>query len=670
MKVLSLTECNYVTTIPDFSKCLGLERLTLARCYRLKRIESFIGDLQLLIHLEIKWCGHLINLSEEVGALVKLKRLSLQGCTKLRQLPSSLGNLTSLVELDLSHTGIVKLPNSIGGLVKLELLLLSDTPMRRLPSSIGKLKSLCILCFSRIITHFKSDDVWQLPSDISMLENLEELDLSHRNELKGEIPYGIGQLKSLRILNLEYTRICGIPRTINSLHHLQTLNLSGCHEIYRLPELPTSLTCLRLESKSLLSVPNLSNLTNLVELLLSDGSNDIGRSNLITGYYLRQIGRLSRLKDLHLQLLNVPAPQELASLSHLEVLNLCCLDLETLMQLPSSLSSLNLENFSIKGTELLSSCLRLRNLLTLQFKNCKVEDIPLDGLPKLRNLHVSCCKLFKRLSIPPELTKLQNVVVLSCPELVEIQVVGLLKSLKFFYVDECKSLRRIGGLSYLKNLEQLKIESCHVLTDLEGLNKLESLKYLDVTKCTSLIRLIHASCTNIPDDCLIEIRWCGDFINCTWIYPREISLKRYREKIFLDTSNKTEYPFTIVFQLFHKTGRSVAMQSKEKDNVTPDSVTYKGLITDVKGFGYHVKRMRYKNHRQDDNWRVEIKSDNQVKEMVQLASKRGFIQLDVTVGIDNEWVERNYSLSIIDELERMWAHESGVEWDDLDPDEL
>ncbi|XP_039165785.1 TMV resistance protein N-like [Eucalyptus grandis] len=39
LKVLSLTECSYLTTIPDFSKCLDLERLTLARCYWLKRIE-------------------------------------------------------------------------------------------------------------------------------------------------------------------------------------------------------------------------------------------------------------------------------------------------------------------------------------------------------------------------------------------------------------------------------------------------------------------------------------------------------------------------------------------------------------------------------------------------------------------------------------------------------
>ncbi|KAL3746911.1 hypothetical protein ACJRO7_015792, partial [Eucalyptus globulus] len=108
LRVISLTECDGLTTIPDFSKCLHLQRLTLAHCSRLKRIQSFIGHLQSLIEIDIEGCIGLTELPEELGALAKLQRFSLQGCYGLCELPSSLENLTSLIELDLSSTGIAK----------------------------------------------------------------------------------------------------------------------------------------------------------------------------------------------------------------------------------------------------------------------------------------------------------------------------------------------------------------------------------------------------------------------------------------------------------------------------------------------------------------------------------------------------------------------------------
>ncbi|KAL3746371.1 hypothetical protein ACJRO7_015344 [Eucalyptus globulus] len=490
LKVLSLIECHGITTTPDFSKCLGLERLTLLGCSRLKKIESFIGYLPSLIELEIEECKGLTVLPKEVGALGKLVRFSLWGCSRLRELPSSIGNITTLIELDLSYTGIIKLPNSIQDLVKLESFLLRDTRLTELSASIEKLKSLRVLCLS--ISGLSSlEHVWQVPSGINMLKNLEELDLSGRVEMKGEILVGIKELSSLVILNLR-----------------------ECHRIQVLPELPTSLTFLFLQSESLLSVPNLSNFTNLVELLLSDDSRNTGKSNLLPSCDLRWIGRLSRLKKLELNLLNVPAPQELASLSHLEELTLCYLDLETLVQLPSSRWSLG-------------------NLSTLEFYRCEVEAIPLEKLPRLKKLNIDGCKQLERLYIPLELRNLRQAWVSRCPKLVEIQVLGLSVSLESLRVYGCESLIRIGGLSDLKNLGELVIQQCNVLTKVEGLHELESLKSLDVKECMSLTKVIDAFCTNIQDDCLVEISGCGDFIK-----QGATSLKRYKEETLLDKPNK------------------------------------------------------------------------------------------------------------------------------------
>lgn len=92
----------------------------------------------------------------------------MRGCSGLRELPGSLGNLTILKELGSSHTGI-----------------------RELPNSIEKLKSLRVSHFA--ICH-REDHAWLLPSGISMLVKLEELDLSGHKGLEGEIPDGIGGL--------------------------------------------------------------------------------------------------------------------------------------------------------------------------------------------------------------------------------------------------------------------------------------------------------------------------------------------------------------------------------------------------------------------------------------------------------------------------------------------
>lgn len=236
----------------------------------------------------------------------------------------------------------------------------------------------------------------------------------------------------------------------------------------------------------------------------------------------------------------------------------------------------------------------------------EVKDIPLDGLPQLEFLTVYGCKLLQRLTIPLELRKLRRAHVSSCPELVEIEVVGLSKSLEFVFVLGCKSLRRIHGLSYLKSLKELVILLCDVLTNVEGLHELKSLKFLNVKGCTSLRRLIDDSCTNIPDDCLIEIQGCGDFIkDSAATYPSGITLKRYKEEIFPDTPNFESKSDKTIYEGDHETendptnsdvgdatgvvlssGKGTA--SRSGNDVTFSSGSSKGLRSQ-NGFDYRKK---------------------------------------------------------------------------------
>ncbi|XP_039165797.1 TMV resistance protein N-like [Eucalyptus grandis] len=112
LKVLSMTSCYGITTIPDISRCLALEMLTLANCWNLKKIESFIGNLHSLIELKIEKCSNFTDLPEEVGALVKLKHFSLSGYEgsyslegNAGLLPSGISMLRNLEEQDYHEYG-------------------------------------------------------------------------------------------------------------------------------------------------------------------------------------------------------------------------------------------------------------------------------------------------------------------------------------------------------------------------------------------------------------------------------------------------------------------------------------------------------------------------------------------------------------------------------------
>ncbi|KAI6668416.1 hypothetical protein NL676_013556 [Syzygium grande] len=101
-----------------------------------------------------------------------------------------------------------------------------------------------------------------------------------------------------------------------------------------------------------------------------------------------------------------------------------------------------------------------------------------------------------------------------------------------------------------------------------------------------------------------------------------------------------EHLFTIRFHLGEKKSSEGfefvgGITRKDKD-VTSDSVTYKGLITDVKGFGFHLKRMWYDTLKEDSELLIEIKTDEQVSGMLQLASERGSIDLYVEGEADSD----------------------------------
>ncbi|XP_056166432.1 uncharacterized protein LOC130137905 [Syzygium oleosum] len=351
----------------------------------------------------------------------------------------------------------------------------------------GNLKNLKVLSMEHTL-------IRKLPSTIGMLKNLEELHASGCEELSGEIPSEIGALSSLKILELSDAHISGVPTTINHAPHLERLDLTGCNEVQGLPELPKSLIYLHFRSSALRIALDLSNLTNLVDLLLSDGSEDVlqASSDLLPSSSLGWIRRLSKLKKLDLSLSNIPAPPtEFGSLPHLNELILSGLDLQSISQLPPSLLELQLVNFN--STVSWSIFSNLKNLSKLRLSQSQLQEIELSGLEQLRALSVTKYELLKRLFIPESLKKLKELWVSECPKLVEIEGLEALESLEEMYIQDCGSIKRLFDLSNSKLLNCLFISDCYELRAVEGLSGLESLNALLVYECSSLEKLIIPS---------------------------------------------------------------------------------------------------------------------------------------------------------------------------------
>ncbi|KAL3730596.1 hypothetical protein ACJRO7_027596 [Eucalyptus globulus] len=303
-------------------------------------------------------------------------------------------------------------------------------------------------------------------------EKFEELYLGCRKELEGDIPDEIGYLSSLRVLDLCSTKICRVPRTIKMISCLLTLDLTRCDEITELPELPTSLVCLHVQSAV---VPNLSKFTNLVDLALSDFSANQNSSNVKHKCDLRWIGRLSKLKELSLYFLKFIAPvPELGLLSLPEHLRLRGLDLQPL-------------KYS-KGSPLFNS----KVLLDLTLNCSGLQEIQLGGLSQLQHLSLLSCEL-RSLSIPYSLWTLY---VRRCPNMIEIQSVGMSASLKILNIYECRSIGRIvscsevGSRGVLHQSESSSIETTDCSPKVLCLpNAFKKLKCLRLSTCENLLEI-------------------------------------------------------------------------------------------------------------------------------------------------------------------------------------
>lgn len=157
------------------------------------------------------------QIPKEIADLTELEVLHLMNdgdYTQTYPMPKEIGQLKKLKDLTTWMYPISgKLPESLFALEGLEQLSLSHAPLDKwtIPSNISKLKNLKDLQF------FDCNLTGSIPSAIGQLTNLEELYLAN-NALTGTLPASLGSLINLKKLNLTTNKLSGsIPTDISRM---------------------------------------------------------------------------------------------------------------------------------------------------------------------------------------------------------------------------------------------------------------------------------------------------------------------------------------------------------------------------------------------------------------------------------------------------------------------
>ncbi|XP_050373452.1 disease resistance protein RUN1-like [Argentina anserina] len=309
---LNLSNCIYLTEIPDLSGNRALQQLNLERCISLTRLHASIGNLNTLVHLNLRRCSKLVELPSDVSGLrkleylilsgssqfkklpnmeslvslkelllddtaieilpqsifrlTKLEKLSLNRCSVLKELPEEIGKLCSLKEFSLNGSALKKLPNSIGSLANLEKLsLLWCKSLTALPTSIGKLEFL-----KELSTY--GTPLTELPVTIGRLSSLRKLEIGDQIQSSttdsvgglSSLPDSVGELNSLVELKIEQASIKDLPEKIGDLKTLEKLELRNCELLTSLPE---SIGRMRALTSIIITAPNITELPESVGML-------------------------------------------------------------------------------------------------------------------------------------------------------------------------------------------------------------------------------------------------------------------------------------------------------------------------------------------------------------------------------------------------------------------
>ncbi|KAG6675270.1 hypothetical protein I3842_15G093900 [Carya illinoinensis] len=244
------------------------------------KLEGDIGELTELTTLDLSFNRGLKgSLSPQLGKLQNLTFLILAGCSFNGDIPYELGNLSNLVFLALNTNNLTgKIPPSLGSFSKLLWLDLAENMLTgSLPISTSKTPGLDLLSEARHFHFNKNKLSGPIPAKLfSSNMNLRHI-LFDGNQLSGSIPPTIGLVKSLEVIRLDRNALIGSVPDLSNLTNIVELNLALNQLTGTLPDLTQMMKLNYLDLSNNSFKPSeaptwFSSLSTLTTLVMENGS--------------------------------------------------------------------------------------------------------------------------------------------------------------------------------------------------------------------------------------------------------------------------------------------------------------------------------------------------------------------------------------------------------------
>ena len=324
-------------------------------------------------------------------------------------------------------------------------------------------------------------NIENIPESMNFLINIKELDVSgdffHTSSIV-VIPDSIGDLMSLKSLNLSFSQVSSLPESIGNLSSLQNLDLSSTR-ISSLPETIGNLTSLQSLSLSLTKISSLpesiGNLTSLQSLSLS-----LTKISSLS----ESIGNLPSLQILDLSYTQIRSlPESIGNLPSLQSLNLSNTKISFL---PKSIWNLtSLQGLSLRYTQirfLPESIGKLTSLQSLNLSATQISSLPenIGNLTSLQNLDLSSTKISSLPESIGNLTRLQSLDLRSTKVSFLPESIGKLTSLQSLFLSHMKIGSLPESMWNLSSLQNFDLNNTQIRSLPESIGKLTSLQSLDL----------------------------------------------------------------------------------------------------------------------------------------------------------------------------------------------
>ncbi|PWA94655.1 NB-ARC domains-containing protein [Artemisia annua] len=351
-----------------------------------------------------------------------------------------------------------------------------------------------------------------------------------------EVPECVGNMKHLRYLNLSRTRITHLPESVCNLYNLQTLIVSGCDKLTKLPD-----NFLKLKNLRHFDIQD-TLLWNMMPLEISEIKSLLTLSNKVVVVENNDlfISWLRNLKNLQAEI-NIEGLQKLQSARDIQGVNL-------------SQKRVRKLHMGFVQKELHMGWLNFFDYSQKRVSNEKLEQEVLDALKphsgNLKDLAIVSYggKLFPNWIGDPSFLRLTSVCIRNCENCMFLPPLGKLPSLKKLNIRELNEVKVMGseflgtGIAFPKLeslritnmrgwevwstksgvvgavtfpcLQELFIEECPKLVEV-SLEALPSLEELHLSSCPNLAEV---SLEALPSLRVLHLRSCGDVVLTSLIH--------------------------------------------------------------------------------------------------------------------------------------------------------